>query len=445
MLITAIIVCMSAFVAVIFLVSSKYIQFWLISPAVMMFAYFLLVSFPGLFLASSEEVLLGALIAHLVWFLGVALALVCFALMQPRRHSAYLVPRRIHANRTAIWFFVLLSVPAVVLTYAMLGRIPLFIGMGSLCFGGGDISMHAARQMNTLLHKSGDTFYFGQGYLRQIYTVVSPVFLVALLVFDRLRPHGSKSQFIFAAMVFLVLAAALNGQIWVAADVILLFIMGKYFVALSSRGKINGFSLIGRGILVYIFLVGFVFAYRYLQFIQGRAFNDFFLDTIGRLYSAGGVELFGIFPSSEGFRYGATWLNDLSGMLPGSIESFSYEVHYLIHGGAWGFTLSPGIVASSYVNFGFIGVFGVAFCFTWLFTLIFSRLINSRSAVKIAIAIYISHRFTMAMPGDITSYVVCLVSAAMMYLFYIFLASFISQVLGKNYSNYRPVAFRFRQ
>ncbi|MCH8467856.1 MAG: hypothetical protein LAT78_14960, partial [Roseinatronobacter sp.] len=345
-----------------------------------------------------------------------------------------------YANRTAIWFFVLLSVPAVVFTFAMLGRIPLFIGIGSLFGGGGDISMHAARQMNTLQHRSGDTVYFGQGYLRQIYAVVSPVFLVALFVFDRLRPNSSKSLLVFMVMVFLVLAAALNGQIWIAIHVILLFLMGKYFVILSSGRKIKEYSLIFRGLLGYLALVGFVFAYRYLQSIQGREFEDFIFDTLRRIYSAGGVELFGIFPSSEGFRYGATWLNDLRGMLPGSIQSFAYEVHYLVHGGAWGFTLSPGIVASSYVNFGFIGVFGVGFSFTWLFTLIFSRLINSGSAVKIAISIYVSHRFTMAMPGDFTNYVVCLVTAAMMYLSYVLLNSFIRQVLGRKNAGNRSEA-----
>ena len=407
-------------------VTAKSERFWLLAPSTMMTAYFLLVSFPGLFLASTSDVLLKALAAHVFWFCGVLFAVFFIAIYSGGTNSEVRQPSLISGNTTVFWAFVMLSVPAVLFTFYMLGRVPLFIGLSGSDSG---LSMHAARQMNTLQHRSSDVVYFGQGYLREIYTVVSPVFLVALYVFKKRNKIEAGGIGLRVVGGFLILAAALNGQIWIAAHVMLLFFMASYYVEMAQGQGDKQVSVILKGIFAYVFLVGFVFLYRYFQYLQGREFENFFLDTLERIYSSGGVDLFGIFPSREPFRYGATWINDLRGMLPGSIQSFSYEVHYLVHGGAWGFTLSPGIVASSYVNFGFGGVFLVAFAFTLVFNFIFLRLARSMSAIKMAIGIYISHKFTLAMPGDINSYVVCLVSAMLIYFSYVFASSFARQVL----------------
>ena len=210
---------------------------------------------------------------------------------------------------------------------------------------------------------------------------------------------------------------------------------------IDGKGSVE-ISIIYRGLLSYAFLLTFIFLYRYLQFLQGRYFDNFFYDTLRRIYSSGAIELFGIFPSQEGFRYGSTWLNDLKGLLPGSIQSFAYEAHYLVHGGAWGFTLSPGIVASSFINFGYPGVFFVGLIFTTIFTKIFCSLIKSNSALRIAIAIYISYRFALAMPGDIVNYFVCLLTAAIMYFSYVFLNSFIRQVVNRKEFNVKYWSFK---
>lgn len=397
---------------------SKIDRFWIIAPPTTMTAYFLLVSFPGTFFASTPDALLNALIAHALWFLGALVAVIWVVPFFSKQKTPLSDARPVTGNPPIFWFFIALSAPAVAFTFYMFGRFPLFIGLSGLLGSDVDISMHTARQMNTLEHRVGDTVYFGQGYLRQIYVVVSPVFLTALYIYWRRNGFPVRRNTVLLLMFLFVVAAALNGQIWVAIHVMLLFFMARYYLVIAKGAGGNNFKIVFRGLGAYFFLIFFVFSYRYLQFLEGRQFESFFFSTIRRIYSAGGVDLFGIFPSQEGFRYGSTWLNDLAGMLPGSIQSFAYEVHYLVHGGNWGFTLSPGIVASSYVNFGFLGVFFAALIFTSIFYYLFSVLVRSDSAIKLAICIYLSRQFMLAMPGDMTSYVVSLMTALLIYLAY---------------------------
>lgn len=402
-------------------------RYWLLSPASAMSAYFLLVMLPGLYVHNNALATERAFLAHAIWFFGVLLSMLLSVTVSGVRSGqgrSVETLQALYGNKRVIVFFVLLSIPAVLITFFMLGRVPLFIGLGSLFGENSDLTMHAARRMNTLQHRSGDTVYFGQGYLRQIYAVVSPVFLVALyILWKRGSLRKMASLLVVPMMGFLVLAAALNGQIWLAVNVLVLFLMAHYYQLISSgRGGVE-YSLIFRGAVAYLLLIGFALGYRYLQSLQGRDLEDFFLNFLRRVYSPGAVDLFVIFPDIQAFRYGATWANDLRGILPGSIQSFAYEVHYLVHGGGWGFTFSPGIVAGSYVNFGYVGVFFVGFIFTFVFSSIFNWLMKSGSVVKVAMALYISQRFMLAMPADIVTYAVALITVLLMYLAYIFLNS----------------------
>lgn len=395
--------------------------FWLINPVVLSVLYFVFVMFPGFVFVSSADVLYSALLAYNLWFLGVLCSVVFSGYLFSLRLGAWNVKSGIPKGSVSVlWFYTLLSLPAIFLMFMMLDRIPLLIGVKSI-FGFGDVTMHAARQMNTLGHRSGDVSYFGQGYIRQIYTVVSPVFLIALLVYNSAR--NNKNGNIYLMLLVLLLATLMNAQIWLAVHLLILFFMAKFYIVSSREYGFNSVLIFRNGVLGYFVLVGFVFILRYMQYLQGRYFDDFFLDTIQRIYSSGGVELFSIFPDYQPLRYGATWLNDLSGILPGSVESFSYEVHYLVHGGSWGFTLSPGIVASAYVNFGFVGVFFTAFFISLLFVVLFQYLIYSRQVISIALAIYLSRQFMLGMPGDIGSYVVALLTAFFIYASYFLLKS----------------------
>lgn len=410
--------------------SARLSRDWLTSPAVMMILFFGAVIMPGLMIEPRNDLALRALLGYNLWMFGALCGVVVSALMIRTTSGNLGVNSQMIGTYRVCIFFVLLAIPAITLTFFMLGRIPLLIGIQSALGAVSDLSMHQARQMNTLEHRSGDTVYFGQGYLRQIYTVVSPVFLIAASAIAQSRGWRGASRFLFLLKILLVTAAAMNGQIWIAASVMLLFGMGSIVVATRINGKpIDGFKLIWRGVMAYIGLLVFIFGYRYFQFLQGRHFENFFQDTFARIYIPGAIDLFQIFPDYEAFRWGSTWLNDLSGMLPGSVQSFAYEVHYLVHGGGWGFTLSPGIVPSAYANFGFAGIFLTALVFTTVFNMIYLRAVASPSAVRMAAGIYLSQMFTMAMPGDIASYVVPLITALIIVCTYVICNSLYRQIL----------------
>jgi hypothetical protein len=417
-------ICIILSSAIIFIISKKLSKFWLVSPAITATAYFFLIIFPGFFIHPSDDIIYKALIAYLVWSLGTITALLIIISLSNKISLREFYKIKNSGNRRVIWFFIIIAFPSVIFTFFMMERIPLFLGIGGLIGSESGLSMHNARQMNTLNHKNGETIYFGQGYLRHIYTVVSPIFLSALLILNKNINNNKINYAENILLLFFLFAAAMNGQIWVPIYVAIIFIFTKYYIALKSVDKKIESKLVLKGLVIYLSLILFSFIYRFFQSSEGREIENFYESSISRIFFPGGIELFGIFPELESFRYGSTWLNDLRGFLPGSIESFAYEVHYLINGGAWGFTLSPGIVVSSYVNFGYLGVYSVSFIVTMIFTSIFMRLIYKTDAVQVAIAIFLSQQYMLALVGDLTSYVVSLVTAAMVYMGYLVLCLF---------------------
>lgn len=395
-------------------------RYWIVSPAMACIAYFVLVMLPGFFLAETgPSVIDRALFAHTVWFAGLAVSSLVVSILRDGSYSRSSGGNfSLTGSRQLFYVFIFLSVPALVFTFVMLGRVPLFIGVSSLFGESGDLTMHAARRMNTLEHRAGDTVYFGQGYLRQIYAVVGPVFWVALYLYNNWNRVSYNKVLLNGLLAFFVMAGALNGQIWMSVNIMIFFVMAMVHGRLAKTDSVLTRGLLLRCFYIYIGLIIFISLYRYFQFLQGRDSADIVAGTLRRIYLPGAIQLFGIFPDHEPFRYGATWLNDLRGILPGSVQSFAYEVHYLVHGGGWGFTLSPGIVASSYVNFGFIGVFFVSLVLGSVYGLLFKVLVTSNSALRVAIALYLSHRFMLAMPGDIPTFVVTLITAGAMYFSY---------------------------
>lgn len=412
---------------------------WVFSPPVLMVAYFGLVNVPGIVLIEDSTMQDYALFAHCLWMLGVLLS--CLLFFRKIRKIGPFVPSNYYYGNTKIFYiFIIISIFSVVITFVMFGRAPLIIALRSIIEGDGNITMHEARQMNTLEHRYSDTIYFGQGYLRQLYAVIGPIFCSAVYLFYRIRLRRSAPLYIQLLMIFFVIAGAMNGQIWVAANVIILFILVKFFADTLVLPNFNTWNLIKRAMLSYIGLLIFVFAYRYLQYLQGRRFVNFTGDTLDRIYSYSVAPLFLLFPDMFPYRLGSTWINDLMGILPGSSQLFSYEVHYLVHGGAWGFTLSPGIVASSYVNFGYLGVLLTAVALTAIFTFLFNRLVQSRDVVCLSLAIYLSFSFLSGIPGDLISYIVSLVTVLLVYVGYRLVAALMHpRPQYRATRSYRPI------
>lgn len=377
---------------------------WVVSPSFIFSAYFALIALGGVTLNSTEPGGVTALLGHIAWFLGMIASIILTAPLM-RRSATQLQTFALH-HRLAAMTFIGLGFASVMLTFAMYERVPLLIGIKSALGEGGEISMHAARRMNTISHRSGDTTYFGQGYLRTIYTVVAPIFVFATYCYGALakgtiRPGPIMSVTILAFFIF----AIANGQIWLGAIYLMLAFCVAVFIHTTMKGRAPFANLAAQTAAAYIAMIAIVFLYRHLQVIGGRVVSGtVFQTTIERIYSYPQSVLFDIFPKYLPFRYGSTWWNDISGILPGSQQSFAYEVHYLVHGGGWGFTLSPGVVASSYVNFGFVGCFATALISTSFFSIAFGRLISSANPVAVVSAIFLSLRFAYGVQSDVGSY-----------------------------------------
>jgi len=385
-------------------------------------------------------------LAHILAFLALAFSSILIFGFQKKSNKKYSTNNPLLSqgdslknesiDRAICYFFVLIGCLSIFLTFWMFGRVPLFYAMSGL-LGDNGISMHQARQMNTLNHASGDTVYFGQGYLRLIYTVVSPFFLLMMYLRLSISPQKKTSVGKIKVLIYVfVFAAALNGQIWVPLQVsILVFIFFVY--ALNQKGDVGSaasYKTIKYVIYAYCIAISFIFLYRYLQFIGGRSMGgEIVYSTLNRIFSYPASALFEIFPDREDFRYGSTWTNNLRGILPGSVQSFSYEVHHLIHGGKWGYTLSPGLVASSYVNFGLPGVFFTTLIISLIFSGTFIYLINKRSYFKKSLALFLSFSFAMSFDSDLSSFVVDLLTAALIFFAYFSIKSFL--LLWRTKSN----------
>src|SRR5690606_39052317 len=86
--------------------------------------------------------------------------------------------------------------------------------------------------------------------------------------------------------VFFVIAAALNGQVWLPIKVLVLLVLGFVYCALMKNDRKGyDFVLIRRLLFVYVLLVAFVFIFRYMQYLSGRHFDNFIMDTLVRIFS----------------------------------------------------------------------------------------------------------------------------------------------------------------
>lgn len=398
---------------------------WILAPPVVLTGYFLLVQFPGIgWLAYRGEFLNPAIGAALA--LGGVLvgAVIQFGLRAGGSVVNTTWPLCCRVNTSGVFVIastiVVLGLGAAAFTFAMYGRIPLLYALQGLFVGyDPDLTMHQARQMNTLHHRGSDTFYFGQGYLRVLFAQVAPLF--AGVLYMRRKVKNCRGTLSVAIMSVFALIGVLNGQIWVTMQIGIFYFMVLVWTiaAAGDTGDSIKFVQVGRIlVLALCAALGFVFAFRFLQFMSGRNLGDLFLSSVDRIFGYPQVALFSIFPAEEPFRYGSTWLNDLRGLLPGSIESFSYEVHALVHRSAWGFTLAPGMIASAYVNFGMVGVFGTFVFLTAIYTYIYERLICGRTLADRCIGIYVSFSFAINLLADLSAYVVSLLVALATLSFY---------------------------
>lgn len=394
-----------AFIGVVF--SREYFgsRLYIFSPPLVACVYYLLRSYPGVIDAAFELGNPEPVLAVLVAAVGLSSGVGVLTIFERRRSGAPYIDSVSHLHESVVWTPIIIGFLSVAITFAMLGRIPFVYLLQDIFGSGAEVSMHEARRMNTLEHRAGDTVYFGQGYFRLLYMNIAPVFVAILYIYK--KNAGLSLLLPRFLMVLFCLFAGMNGQIWPIVNTIIFFLVvafsSDYFLVSNAESCPRVGSLVFRSSVALALVIGFIFLYRYAQYLSGRHFENFFLETFRRIYSADTAKLFVMFPELYPFRSGDTWINDLLGFLPGSTQSFSYEVHYLLHGGAWGFTAAPGLFASAYVNFGMMGVF-VLFFFAILIYSFFYRLnvISGRSE-DFVLAVTLSVNFAIALSADITS------------------------------------------
>jgi hypothetical protein len=414
-------------------------RWFIFSPPVLFLGYLFLRFAPGILDFSSSSGSLRPMIALALTVMGVNVAVVVHQLrwsatdvaskVHPRGRNGVLelsaptvvgnqaplgrAPSRSESNRVVLVAIamVILGVASAAVTFQVYGRVPLALLLQEVISGssGSDLSMHEARRMNTFSHRDGATSYFGQGYLRTLYATVAPVFLGLLYLNARAQTRGSLVALLRFLMIVFVLIAAANGQIWLpvrVASYFLLVVAIDYWLH-KGRRDIRSMAVTVARVSGYVFALALAgVGFRYLQSLSGRQFGDTgaVWSGVRRIFNYSPGPLFELFPESLRFRFGSTWLSDLSGLLPGSRQSFAYEVHQLVHGGGWGYTLSPGTIASGYVNFGFAGVFFLAFAGTLGFSLIYSSLVHRRRPFEIAAALFVSHGFAFSIEADVASW-----------------------------------------
>jgi hypothetical protein len=381
---------------------------WVLLPTTFMAVYLLVKVVPGVVVASGEATRPDAVVGHLVWAVGMLVGLVLArGVMRglPVLHS----PRKLRvAERRWVYFLISLGILAVIVMFRQLGNVPLLIGLSGIVGDTGDVLMHEARRMNTAAHREGTVGYFGQGYLKFLYQVIAPIAVCALLLSHTSGRHGKGAQAAVGSLIgFFLIAGALNGQIWIAAQLAILFGATGLIAYVFRSRHVSMTALAIRAAGVYGMLLLAIAGFRRLQGVQGRTgLASPMQDVLQRLYGYPQVKLFEYFPEREGFRLGATWLHELGGILPGLQESFAYEVHAIVHGGGWGYTLAPGMVASAYVNFGFAGVFATALFAAALMTIVVWYLVDRGDSLSWACALSITVGAGLWMDADVASVVI---------------------------------------
>lgn len=324
--------------------------------------------------------------------------------------------------------FIIAGLAACAVYFYMSGAVPLWYGVSDLLgLGGAPSSMHAARRAITAGHRDGEVAYFGQGYLRAVYFQFMPIGVLLLALSRRLR-HGSYGTGVVIIGVVTLLVQLLSGQRWPVMQVGILFVVSTVVFSARlqkhSRGMfgqvLNGRTIAAIALLLLLF-VGFTG----MQRVSGRTSVDASIatDIINRVSVSRTGLLYQIFPFEQPFRYGSTWVNDMRGFLPGLTRTFRYEVHQLIHGGSYGYTLSPTLFGSMYVNFGIPGIIFFSLMLGFIVQVVGMALALSTHLSDIVIYGYFASGMMFASTSDMTSVVFVLLVTAFLWTMFRFSAS----------------------
>ncbi|CAM0997714.1 O-antigen polymerase [Rhodanobacter sp. Root179] len=204
---------------------------------------------------------------------------------------------------------------------------------------------------------SGDK-YFAPGYVNQFKNTMLP--LLYFYFCFKLKGRNFGVTFIMFGLAFLLYALLGTGQ---RTFLVISFLMFIYcFIAY------RGGSIPVRYLIVPLAIVLFLFSYISLQLgrSSGSGVVGGFGEVLHRVFESNqysAVVGFRYVYEVEGVRYGAPWLQDFAGLLPGLRgDDISNKIFYILFGSYRG-TSPLSIWGSVYYNFGMPGVifFGALF------------------------------------------------------------------------------------
>ena len=198
--------------------------------------------------------------------------------------------------------------------------------------------------------------YFGQGYFEFVrVTLVPYLCLVVFAFFGR----SSRRLILSGVALCLFLGAAaqmVSGQRWPMA----FYMVAIAYLSLVLFGRKGRRALMTSGLAFYLFVMFTTFLMvRYGANASGLGaeFVAIHRDVLRRITISSfwpTYQAFEVFPRVLDYQYGATWIQDLRGFLPGPDENFSVEYSRLL-GQSWG-SAPLSFVGELYANFGSLGV-----------------------------------------------------------------------------------------
>ncbi len=295
------------------------------------------------------------------------------------------------------------GIGSVILYYALMGTVPIFHGVENLLGQDSGVTMHEARRNTTYAHRGGSVDYFGQNYLRSLFGTVLPVATI-MLIYDARSASKCLNMCKRILPVFVILVAFLGGQVWVGAQIVLLFALARLAKQALCSGKGTPITRVAvrHAAILFACVFAIVFLMRGMQETSGRNSSGPLISSVAtRMFRSPTAKLYIVFPDDIPFRFGATWLNDLKGILPGPSEAFAYEVHEIVHGSGHGFTLTPTVFGGMYVNFGLTGLLFCSLLLGAILRVVSIRMYRIRDSVDFALWVLVTWKCALSATSDI--------------------------------------------
>ncbi len=256
----------------------------------------------------------------------------------------------------------LLVMGLTALYFALLGYVPLFMGLETLLTEGFvPRLLQKPRTMRNIYINPDAAYIPMQGLLEAFRFVGLSMVGVWFIHSYRVRRHRALSAAIVALCIFWLIS---TGQRWPLLHFLLVILV--YFSYTTPPREL-------RRVLTRVGVVGAIFGV-VISALQARASD--ISDHLPDLLSFGVVNLagrilygnaiapvlsFDVFPREYDWLYGQSYVQNLFSYLPGPFASFPVTFNYMVMKERVGFTAPPDFYTEAYVNFGIIGVIVMSF------------------------------------------------------------------------------------